>query len=97
MRRTEVIEKLNKSSKGLAEQYGIKALFLFGSVARDEGSKISDVDLLVEFIEPIGLFDFVSLKQELEKILGCPVDLGTMKSLKGRLEREIDTEAIRVA
>ncbi len=43
---------------------------LFGSVARDEASIGSDVDLLVEFKEPIGLFRFIELQHHLEKLLG---------------------------
>lgn len=97
MRRAEVIEKLNKHSKQLAEQYGISALYLFGSVARDEDSIASDVDLMVEFSDPVGLFDFVALKHDLEAILSCPIDLGTKRSLKRDLQDMIESETIRVA
>jgi uncharacterized protein len=97
MRRSEVITKLNQHSNHLTEKFGVKALFLFGSVARDEGNKDSDVDLFVEFNNPIGLFEFVSLKHELETLLGCQVDLGTKRSLKREIQDMIEGETIRVA
>lgn len=96
MKREEVLEKLHTQAKPLTEQYGIKALYLFGSVARDEADEQSDVDLFVEFFEPIGLFDFVALKLQLESILGRPVDLGTKRSLKQEVREMIKAETIRV-
>jgi len=97
MKRTEVVEKLKCHSNYLAEKFRIKALFLFGSVARDEWSQDSDVDLFVEFDVAIGLFDFVSLKYELETLLNCQVDLGTKRSLKQEIQDMIQEETIRVA
>ena len=97
MRRREVIEILRKHKVALAQQYGVKSLALFGSVARDEGRSDSDVDLLVEFSCPVGLFQFIGLKQYLESLLGCPVDLGTLASLKPTLKDSIMQEAIHVA
>jgi uncharacterized protein len=70
---------------------------LFGSVARDEARVDNDVDLLVEFKQPIGLFEFIELRQGLESILGCKVDLGTKRSLKLDLKSQVYQEAIRVA
>jgi len=55
----------------------VKSLILFGSVARNEARPDSDVDLLVEFDRPVGLFTFVRLKRYLEEILDSTVDLGT--------------------
>lgn len=97
MRREEVITKLNDHSNHLAKKFGVKALFLFGSIARDEGNIDSDVDLFVEINDPIGLFEFISLKHELETLLGCQVDLGTRRSLKREIEEMIEGETIRVA
>src|SRR5688572_7865761 len=54
----------------------VKSLSLFGSVARDQAKPDSDVDILVEFDAPVGLFTFIEVKLTLEDILGCPVDLG---------------------
>jgi hypothetical protein len=69
---------------------------LFGSAARDEASADSDVDLLVEFSQPVGLFQFFELQQRLEELLVCKVDLGTPRSLKPRIKEHVLQEAIRV-
>jgi uncharacterized protein len=97
IRRDDVLSKLLKQHQVLTERFGIASLFLFGSVARDEARVDSDVDLLVEFKQPIGLFEFIELQQELESLLGCKVDLGTKRSLKSHLFDEVFQEAIRVA
>jgi predicted nucleotidyltransferase len=97
MKRDDVISKLLEQNQELSEHYGIASLFLFGSVARDEAQADSDVDLLVEFKRPVGLFEFIELQQRLESILGCKVDLGTKRSLKSHLNGQVLQEAIRVA
>jgi predicted nucleotidyltransferase len=74
----------------------VARLTLFGSVARDEAIKESDVDLLVEFDKSMGLFTFLELQSYLETLLGCAVDLGTMKSLKPRLRARVMAEAVHV-
>lgn len=97
MKREQVLRILKDNKTALAERYGIASLFLFGSTARDEAGTASDVDLLVEFSRPIGLFEFVALRQQLESLLGCPVDLGTRRSLKPHLSEEVMREIIHVA
>lgn len=82
MKRDEVLIILRKQKKYLFEQYGVQALYLFGSTARNEATSSSDVDLLVEFDPTPGLFEFIELQQNLESLLGCKVDLGTKRSLK---------------
>ena len=88
---------LHEKRGELAEKYGVKSLALFGSVARDEARPDSDVDLLVEFDRPVGLFAFIGLQQFLETLLGCKVDLGTPRSLKPRVKERVLQEAINVA
>lgn len=95
MKRDEVLSAL-KHNNILAEQFGIKSLYLFGSTARDEARPDSDVDLLVEFNRPLGLFEFIELQQRLESILGCKVDLGTKRSLKQRIKEDVMRKAILV-
>jgi predicted nucleotidyltransferase len=51
-------------------QFGVKSLALFGSVARDEAGAASDVDLLVEFDRPTGYFGLVRLQLFLQQLLG---------------------------
>ncbi len=97
MQREEVIRILKEQQKTMTEEYNVKTLSLFGSVARDEAQNDSDVDLLVEFNQPIGLFQFIELQQWLESLLGCRVDLGTPRSLKTAIKDQVLQEAIRVA
>jgi uncharacterized protein len=97
MKRDDVLAKLSPLHLELKTRYGVRSLFLFGSVARNEATPQSDVDLLVEFDQPIGLFEFIGLQQKLESILGCKVDLGTKRSLKLHMRDKVLAEAIRVA
>lgn len=95
LKRDRVLARLNRYKSSL-EEFQVKSLLLFGSVARDEANTESDIDLLVEFEHTIGLFTFVRLKRYLEKILDCPVDLGTLDSLKAHLREKVLQEAVRV-
>ena len=97
MQRKTVIRILKQRSGELADQYGVKSLSLFGSVARDQASASSDVDLLVEFDRPTGYFGLFTLQEHLEELLGCHVDLGTLNSLKPRLRERVMGELVRVA
>ena len=75
---------------------GVVSLSLFGSVARDEAGPDSDVDLLVEF-DPaahVGLFRFFEVKDYLESVLGCGVDLVPRNGLKPRLRPIVEREEI---
>ena len=81
MKRKKVVDIINQYQTELQEM-GVKSLTLFGSVARDEASPGSDVDLLVEFNRPMGLFGLIEIQTRLEELLGCKVDLGTLDSLK---------------
>ena len=97
MKRSDAIHLIQDHKIELHDRYPISVLYLFGSVARDEAQSDSDIDLLVEFYKPVGLFEFIALQQELERILGCKVDLGTPRSIKMQLKEDIMQEAIRVA
>jgi len=97
MNREDVLYRLRHQKQELTEQYHVASLSLFDSVARNQALPGSDVDLLVEFSQPVGLFQFIELQQYLEDILGCQVDLGTPRSLKPFIKQEVLQEAIRVA
>ena len=94
MQRQEVLTTLNNHKETL-QGFGVKSLLLFGSVARDEARSNSDIDLLVEFDRPVGLFTFVRVQRYLEEILGQSIDLGTPDSLKPYLREPVLREAIR--
>ncbi len=89
---------LGKNRLRLAD-YHVKALYLFGSVARGDAGPESDLDILVEF-EPtahIGLFEFSRLQRMLSEIMGRSVDLATPDALHKALRDQILSEAVRAA
>ena len=61
---------------------GIQRLEVFGSVARGQARRGSDVDLIATFKEPVGL-RFFALSEAMAAILGVPVDLLTRESVDG--------------
>ncbi len=84
--KTKIIEILKKNH--------VKKAALFGSFARGEATKKSDIDLLIEFKGKKSLFDLVGLKLELEETIGRKVDVVTYKSLHPRLKDRILSEQI---
>jgi hypothetical protein len=96
MKQDAVLQILKQKNTEMERKFGVKSLLLFGSVARDEATPASDVDLLVEFNRPVGYFGLFALQDYLEKLLGCPVDLGTPDSLKPYIRERVMGELIRV-
>lgn len=84
---------INKYKPELADKYNVKESGIFGSYARGEQRKTSDLDVLVEFSELIG-WEFVDLKEYLESILDIKVDLVTVRALKPQLKDKILQEVI---
>lgn len=77
---------------------GVRALYLFGSTARDAACDGSDVDIFIE-ADPaarFNAFDLIDVKTILEKRLAAHVDLTTRDGLHPRLRDRIEREAIRV-
>ncbi|MGL4611885.1 MAG: nucleotidyltransferase family protein [Trueperaceae bacterium] len=75
---------------------GVRQLYVFGSVARDEAKAEGDIDFVVE-LDNYTLRNFMGLKFALEEWLGRPVDLTTFDSLKPLLKDEIAEDLQRVA
>lgn len=78
------VEEIRKIASPACNEYRVKRLDLFGSLARGDSSADSDIDLLVEFENPdIHLSKrFFGLLHYLEDVLGREVDLLTVNSLK---------------
>ena len=93
----EGILKTLRENRELLQECGVDRLSLVGSFARDEGRDESDVDLLVEFSRPIGLFEFARLQRQLGERLGHRVDLVTPAALKPQLRDRILHEAVVAA
>lgn len=76
---------------------GVRSLALFGSVARDEARPGSDVDVLVEFEPPIRYERYCAVRERLEELLECRVDLLTVGALREELRATIERDLLRVA
>ena len=93
----EEIQRILKSREQELRELGVASLLVFGSVARREESVDSDVDMLVGFDRPTGLFGLIRLRLFLESHLQCKIDLGTVRSLRSEFRDEALAEAVRVA
>ena len=99
MRRDEIIAKL-KSAEPKLRDFGVAALYLFGSYARDEGRTDSDLDV---FVDPVSdaSFDFLKYMDAYETIrksVGEEIDVGysTRDGLSPHIRAKVEREAIRV-
>ena len=89
MRRDEVERKIRANLEELHNEYKVKSLSLFGSVARGEERPDSDIDLLVEFDDDVDLFGYVRTHRYLENLLSESVDLVFRQTLKPLLRESV--------
>jgi predicted nucleotidyltransferase len=92
----KIMKNLKENMPTLREKYKVKTLGVFGSYVRGEQKKSSDLDILVEFQEPVGLFKFMELEEFLEKNTGVKIDLVSKKALKPRIRKHILEEVISI-
>jgi predicted nucleotidyltransferase len=92
----DVKAKLEMLKPVLKERYQVETVGFFGSYARGEQKKKSDIDILVDISQPnaIDLFDFIELEEFLSKKLGIKVDLVTKSALKPMIKEQILKETI---
>ena len=95
MKRDQTLAILRSHKQELSAEYGVTRIDIFGSIARDEATESSDVDIVV--VMPPDLFQMVHMKDELEALLVAPVDLIRYhKYLNTLLRNRIDREVIYV-
>jgi predicted nucleotidyltransferase len=80
----------------LRKKFKVKTIGVFGSYVRGEQKRSSDVDVLVEFEEPVGLFEFMALENYLSDLLGVKVDLVSKKGLKPHIGERILEEVVMI-
>lgn len=90
------IQKLANKIIPILKKNGVIRAGIFGSHARGEEKKKSDVDLLVEFKETPGLFDFIGIQLELEKKVGKKFDVLTYNSIYHMLREKILSEEVKI-
>ena len=96
MNRADAIRALKRHEAEL-KKLGVEHLFLFGSVARDNASEDSDVDLFFDHARgQFGLYELMDVKERARAILGRPTDIMTRASLHPTLREKIEESALRV-
>ena len=96
MHRAQALHLLRRHKPVLSERFKVRRLALVGSVARDEASDDSDVDIMVWFEGPTRARHFFGAQCYLEDVLGQEVDLMTEKGLREGMHPYVEREMIRV-
>lgn len=91
----KILNSLRACRAAISKKYGISSIGLFGSFARGSADEDSDVDILVEFSEPIGM-EIVDLVIELEDLLQREVDLVSTNAIKPMMMPYIEKDLIYV-
>ncbi len=87
---------LDQHKEEIKERFNVKEIGIFGSYIKGVQKKRSDVDILVEFTEPVGLFKFMDLEEHLEHLLKTKVDLVSKKALKPYIGQYILKEVVYI-
>jgi uncharacterized protein len=90
----EIKSILEKHIQEIEERYKVTEIGIFGSYVRDEQNETSDVDILIEFKESMGLLKFIEIENYLTDLLGVKVDLVMKSSLKPRIGKHILEEVV---
>jgi len=88
MKQKELESKLKRLKPFLSNKFSVEKIGYFGSYSRNEQTKESDIDILVEFRKPVG-WEFFDLQEFLENELKIKVDLVSSRALKEQLRDTI--------
>lgn len=88
----ELSSILKEQKAYLESSFFVKQIGVFGSFARGEQLDTSDVDILVELAQPVGLVSFIKLENYLSELFGKKVDLVSTKALKPSIGQNILSE-----
>ncbi len=92
----QIVDILSQNLSFLKEKYAVKRIGLFGSVVRKQNTPDSDIDILVEFSNPVGFVHFMKVEYALEELLGSEIDLTTPNALKKNIGERIRKEVTYV-
>jgi hypothetical protein len=87
---------LSQHKAELEKKFKVKYIGVFGSYVHGKQNKRSDLDILVEFDQPVGLFEFMDLEMFLTGLLDIKVDLVSKKTLKPHIGKRILEEVIAI-
>jgi len=96
MNRQNALTLLSSNYGYIQKNFSVSRLSVFGSVARNESTEKSDIDILVEFAGKATFDNFMNLKFYLQDLLKAGVDLVTQKALRPQIKKEIEKELIDV-
>ncbi len=96
MRLDRLLEEKRGEILRIASKHGAREVRVFGSVARGEADRESDIDFLVGLEPGRSLLDLGGLQMELESLLGRRVNVVTARGLKARIRERVLREAVRV-
>ena len=92
----EIMSIIKENMPYFTEKYRVKTIGLFGSYVRGEQKKRSDLDVLVEFEEPVSLLEFIALEREISELVGRKVDLVMKTALKPKIGEHILKEVFYI-
>jgi uncharacterized protein len=85
----DIIKHIKGCKSELVREYNVKEIGIFGSCVRGESNELSDIDILVDFHNPIDLFKFLELEDKLSEVTNGKVDLVSKKALKPEIGKII--------
>jgi hypothetical protein len=92
----QILQDKQKVILQIAAQHGARNVQVFGSLARGEATPESDLDLLVTLEPGRSLLDLIAIKQDLEDLLGCEVDVVTEAAISPYMKDQILKEAVNL-
>jgi predicted nucleotidyltransferase len=90
------VDEIKRRARPILGRHGARRAGLFGSAARGQMRRGSDVDVLVELPHPVGLFSFVGIKLELEEALGRRVDLVEYDAIKPAIRQRVLADEVPI-
>jgi uncharacterized protein len=96
MNLSQLLQQKRRQVLDIAAGHGARNVRLFGSVARGDDTEASDLDLLIEMDPGRSLLDIIAIKQDLEDLLGCRVDVVTEAAISPYLRDKVLHEAVRL-
>jgi predicted nucleotidyltransferase len=96
MNRDDILQRKRDEILDIAARHGARNIRVFGSILKGEIKGKSDVDFLVEMEKGRSLLDIIAIKQDLEDLLGCSVDVVTDSALSPYIRDEVLGQAVNL-
>lgn len=90
------LQQIARVAVPILKKNGVVKAGIFGSYARGEAKKRSDIDMLIKFKGKKSYFDLVGLEQELEQCLGKKIDLLTYGSVHPLIKKYIAHDEVKI-